>query len=398
MHTTPIISKFLHTVLPSIHTARFKTLMAAIEAFANGAQARVTSLGRGLRGNAYPKHKIKRMDRLLSNPHLYQERFSIYSAMTHTLVKGLPEPVIAIDWSPLCADQNWLLRAALPVGGRSMTLHEEVHSRSKLSNRNVQHRFLDRLAEMLPAHCRPIIVADSGFKTPFFRYVESQLGWHWVGRIRGRDCLRWKTLGSAGFGAKSFYPQATTNAKAIGEVCWVKNNPLAAWVVLLRQPKKQRKAVTYTGNKRQSKRDQVHTNREHEPWLLVASLSLRARSAKQVGKLYQTRMQIEEGFRDCKATHYGLGLSQHRTMKENRRAILCLLAALATFLLWCIGTAGRKTAMARQVRVNSSSKHEPYSAIYLARLLMPLKNFHLTENQIIQALNEIRTYMKTVLT
>jgi hypothetical protein len=93
-------------------------------------------------------------------------------------------------------------------------------------------------------------------------------------------------------------------------------------------------------------------------------------------------MQIEEGFRDCKATHYGLGLSQHRSMKENRRTILCLLAALAIFLLWCIGTAGRITVIAKHVRVNSSSKREPYSVIYLARLLIPLKNFHLTEKQI----------------
>ena len=131
MHTRSILSQFLQNVLPSIHAARFNVLIAAIEALACGAQARVTSLGRGLSGYAYPKHKIKRMDRLLSNSHLYQERYSIYSAMTKTLVKGLPEPVIAIDWSPLCADQSWqLLRAALPAGGRSVTLYEEVHPRS----------------------------------------------------------------------------------------------------------------------------------------------------------------------------------------------------------------------------------------------------------------------------
>jgi len=84
-------------------------------------------------------------------------------------------------------------------------------------------------------------------------------------------------------------------------------------------------------------------------------------------------------------------------MKEHRRSILCLLAALATFLLWCIGTAGRKTSMAKHVRVNSSSKREPYSVIYLARLLIPLTAFNLTEKQITQALNEIKPYMETVL-
>jgi hypothetical protein len=36
----------------------------------------------------------------------------------------------------------------------------------------VQHRFLQRLAQLLPASADPIIVADSGFKVPFFREVE----------------------------------------------------------------------------------------------------------------------------------------------------------------------------------------------------------------------------------
>ncbi len=69
-----------------------------------------------------------------------------------------------------------LLRASLPVGGRALTLYEEVHPQKKLANRDVQHRFLQRLAQRLPAEAAPIIVADSGFKVPFYREVE-RLGW-----------------------------------------------------------------------------------------------------------------------------------------------------------------------------------------------------------------------------
>ena len=36
----------------------------------------------------------------------------------------------------------------------------------------MQHRFLQRLAQLLAASTDPIIVADSGFKVPFFREVE----------------------------------------------------------------------------------------------------------------------------------------------------------------------------------------------------------------------------------
>lgn len=69
-----------------------------------------------------------------------------------------------------------LLRASLPVGGRALTLYEEVQPQKKLSNRDVQHRFLQRLAQRLPAEAAPSIVADSGFKVPFYREVEG-LGW-----------------------------------------------------------------------------------------------------------------------------------------------------------------------------------------------------------------------------
>lgn len=187
MYALPLLHKILRTQCSKIHSTRLNTCLIAVQALTEGAKASVTSLGRGLPGQAYDKHKIKRIDRLLSNNSLYQERYQIYAALTQQLLSGLPEPVIAIDWSPLCADQSWqLLRAALPVGGRSLTLYEEIHPRSKLANRKVQHQFLAQLAAMIPDACCPIVVADSGFKTPFYSYVENTLKWHWVGRIRGR--------------------------------------------------------------------------------------------------------------------------------------------------------------------------------------------------------------------
>jgi len=58
----------------------------------------------------------------------------------------MAEPLIVIDWSDLKADQSLhLLRASLPVGGRSLTLYEEVHKQKDLGNRKVQHRFLQPL-------------------------------------------------------------------------------------------------------------------------------------------------------------------------------------------------------------------------------------------------------------
>lgn len=399
MHTVKVLHKLLSQSVPFIHAVRLKAFMVAVQSLTQGGKATVTSLGRNLIGNAYDKHKIKRMDRLLSNKHLYKERHAIYTTLTRQILKGIPEPIITIDWSPLCADQSWqLLRAAIPVGGRSLTLYEEIHPRSKLANRKVQHQFLDKLSTMLPVCCRPVIVADSGFKTPFYKYIEKQFQWHWVGRIRGRDFLCWHhDNDNQWFSAKLLHQKATRAAKYLGCIQWVKSNPLLAFIVLVRKTKKHRKALTFKGKKRQSKSNNAHVKRENEPWLLVASLSLMERTAKQIVKIYGTRMQIEEGFRDCKSVHYGLGLSQNIRMNQDRRSVLCLIAVCTIFVLWCIGVAAKQTAMAKQVRVNSSSKREPYSVIFLARLLLAQQHFRLPEKNIKDALTNIKSYMALVL-
>ena len=398
MYAIPLLHKTLSKRCPDIHAARMNTCCLAVQSLVVGAKATVTSLGRGLSGTTYDKHKIKRIDRLLSNPFLHTELTTFYSALADTLLKGLPEPIILIDWSPLCADQSWqLLRAALPVGGRSLTLYEEIHPRTKLGNRRIQHQFLHQLSLLMPSHCRPVIVADSGFRTPFYRYVEKTLGWHWLGRIRSRDFICINTASEPWFGAKSLFSSATTKAKFLGKVHWVRRNPLASLLVLIRQPRKKRQDLTYSGATRRSKQSYSHASREREPWLLVYSLSLKGRTPTQLVAMYRSRMQIEEGFRDHKSTHYGLGMSQHRKIGEKRRAVLCLLATLAHFVLWCVGTAGKETDRARQVRVNSSSKRAPYSTIFLARLLIAQKHFRLPDREIKASLGKIRMHAEAVL-
>lgn len=397
MHTVTVLHKLLERSAPSIHAARLDAFLVAVQALVQGARASVTSLGRHLSGKAFAKHKIKRVDRLLSNAHIFGEVPEIYAALTQRLISGLVEPIIIIDWSPLCADQSWqLLRVALPVGGRTLTLYEEIHPQCKLGNRKIQHAFLDKFARMVPEQCRPIVVADSGFRTPFFRYIEKTLAWHWVGRIRGRDHLRWED-DKPWFSAKTLHDGATTTAKKLGLVQWVKNNPLSASIVLLRQPKKRRQSLTLKGEKRRSKVHNVHADREREPWLLVTSVSLQQRTPKQIVNIYRARMQIEEGFRDCKAVHYGFCLTQNRRMNKQRRTIMCLIAACALFVLWCVGLAGKETPMAKQVRVNSSSKRESYSVIFLAKLLIAQACFRITKNAADNALKQIRPYMESVL-
>lgn len=219
MQPIALLHKRLQKAVPAIHRTRLNALMAAVGAVLCGAQVSITSLGRRVSNTAFVKHKIKRMDRLIGNTRLTQERWDIYAALTRWLVQGLPQPLILIDWSPLSGDQeHQVLRASLPVKGRALTLYEEVHPRAKLGNRKVQHAFLDALKILLPVTGQPIIIADSGFRVPFYRYVEHTLGWHWLGRIRNRDFIRWQDTTDPWFSATTLYSRATTKPADLGTI------------------------------------------------------------------------------------------------------------------------------------------------------------------------------------
>lgn len=219
MHAVAVLHTHLQKPVPSIHSTRLKALMAAVGSVLCGAEVSITSLGRRLQNATFVKHKIKRMDRLAGNTRLYQERWRFYAALTQWQVTGLTQPLILIDWSPLSDDQQFhVLRAALPVKGRTLTLYEEVHPRSRLGNRYVQQAFLETLKTMLPLTSHPIIIADSRFRVPFYRYVEHTLGWYWVGRIRNRDFISWHNATRSWFRATSLYSKATTRPTDLGTV------------------------------------------------------------------------------------------------------------------------------------------------------------------------------------
>ncbi|WP_341503754.1 IS4 family transposase [Gallaecimonas sp. GXIMD4217] len=157
--------------------------MDCVLSLAGGSAATVTSIGRGIESKAFEKHNIKRADRLLSNSHLQREQLVVYAAICR-LFCCTKRPVIAVDWSDLDRVKgHFLLRAAMTLDGRPITLYQEVHPLSTKEKPAVHARFLSILSAMLPPGCQPIIVTDAGFKSPWFRQVEA-LGWHFVGRVR----------------------------------------------------------------------------------------------------------------------------------------------------------------------------------------------------------------------
>ena len=124
-----------------------------------------------------------------------------------------------------------------------MTLYEEVHPQKQLGNCIVQQYFLQRLAALMPSSVAPIVIADAGFRVPFYREAE-RLGWRWVGRVRGRDYVR---LNHGWVSCRTLFQRATGKPAALGEGDWVRSNPLRALFVLVRLVNKGRRGNTAFG-------------------------------------------------------------------------------------------------------------------------------------------------------
>ena len=74
---------------------RPNAFLVIVQALTRGIRAMVTALRYSLIGQAFDKHKIKHVGRLLSNVKFYQERHPIYRALTTQLLQGLSEVISA---------------------------------------------------------------------------------------------------------------------------------------------------------------------------------------------------------------------------------------------------------------------------------------------------------------
>ena len=369
MHAVHILQQRLRAGCAGMHLKRLQAVLACVAAALQAQRLTITDLGRALPSAAYPKHSIKRVDRLAGNSHLRQERSGVYSVIAHWLLEGNTRPVIVVDWSELTRDRRCqLLRAALPLGGRTLTLYEEVHPLRRLGNPNVQRRFLARLKALLPEHAVPIIVTDAGFRTPWFRAV-SKLGWHWIGRVRNREYVC-AEHSDDWLPAKNLYAAASSRPRALGPHDLARSNATACRLFVIKRTPRHRVAKSAYGKPRRSTQDLARARMNREPWLLAASPSLDDLRPRQVVNIYAQRMQIEEAFRDLKCARYGLGFELHLSRKPQRIATLLLIASLALLLLCLIGTAARASGMQRRFQSNCRKTRPVLSVLSLGSLIL----------------------------
>ncbi len=389
MHASRVLHRTLKSICPSMHANRRGALDAVVYAAMTGGTLSVTGLGRSIESQAKEKHCIKRADRLLSNRYFQTECSTLYAGMALGIIGSSQRPVILVDWSDLDgAKRHFLLRASTPVGGRSLTVYEEVHRLDSKEKPKTHRRFLQRLKAMLATGCCPILVTDAGFQTPWFRLVE-QMGWNWVGRVRNRTYVQ-QSKEVGWLPCKSLYIRARRHAKNLGTVSLTRSNPIDCQLVLYKARPKGRMRVTQFGERARCKHSQVHSAREREPWLLATSLPSILKLAKRVVTLYATRMQIEEAFRDIKSSQYGLGFELSRSYTTERIAALLLIGHLALFIIWLLGKATELTGQARQYQANTVRKRRVLSTIFIGLKVINDSRVVLSKEELLWAAKTLR--------
>lgn len=341
MRATKVLQKCLDGALGSIHACRQRVLFLAVEALIAGRRLTLIDVARAWPGAERVRAPLKALDRLLSNAHLYSERERIYAGMAHWLVRTA-RPIIVVDWSDLKADRSWhLLRAAVPVGGRTLPILDMVFPNGQQGTPVAERLFLQRLQQILPPDVQPMVITDAGFRAPWFRTLEA-MGWYWVGRLRHRTFVKPVDVADTPdqwVPCKALYELARTTPRDLGLMDTVRNHALTCRVALVRKPCKGRKMLNRQGQPTRSSHSNQNAAREREPWIILASPRLADLSAAQLVELYARRMQIELSFRDLKSHRYGQGFEDSLTRKGKRIEILLLIQALAAFACWLFGMA-----------------------------------------------------------
>jgi hypothetical protein len=391
MHAQRIIQDFLTEQCPSMHAKRRHCLALMTDAARRGGLG-LLKMSKSAQSDTALRHRIKRCDRLLSNPHIADERAVVYRALAHRVLCGQTHVGIIVDWSDLLPDNSQhVLRAAVVVKGRAIVIYEEVHPTNRYGAALVHRKFMKTLRTLLPAQCCPVIITDAGFRATWFKMLDG-LGFSWIGRIRNRDMVRTEDE-SNWRGCKSLYADTRGRSRDLGRAEYARSNPVQCRLVMIKRTPKGRKCKTVFGKPSRSRHSNKQRAGQTEPWLLAVSPDLSTLSADAAVTMYGTRMQIEQTFRDLKSNQWGMGLTSSQTRNAKRLGVLLLIAALLSFTLWLIGLAARRSGYCIQYGSRKKAA-TTLSILSLARhWLLEAKSTMPTRRQLDEALIELMSML-----
>lgn len=365
-----------------VHAARWRALWRTVLALIGGQKLWLTALGRALPGDVRRKHAIKAVDRLLGNRKLYKERPRIAAAMAALFIGRRERVVVLVDTVEIRHKVVGFV-ASVAHSGRSVPIWSTMIHAYRVNAAGCRV-FLDSLAAVLPADCRPILVTDGGFETAWFDYVET-LGWGYVGRVRGQTRF---LRGEERLSCADLHSMAGRRAKNLPNLQFPVKRPCARRIVISKVPvSRHRRIQTRRGPGNDSNYRHYRKN-AHEPLILTTSLKS---NPQQIVELYAVRMQIEQNFRDLKNHRWGWSLRHCRSGSKARVELLLLIGAIATFVQHLVGFAGERCRLHEHYQANTVRNRRVLSFFVLGGLVLNSPDHvGLTKRSLLRALSELR--------
>ncbi|MGB1322912.1 MAG: IS4 family transposase [Vibrio gallaecicus] len=382
MREFQIIHQALQKHCLELHAKRLNTLIMASEALFHCDTLTLTQLGRSIGSHARAKHNIKRIDRLLGNAHLQNERIAVYQWQASLLCTSTL-PVLLVDWADIREKERiMVLRASMALSGRSVTIYEKAFSLEEHNTDKAHRCFLQELARVLPPECVPLMVTDAGFKNPWFRAVEKQ-GWYWLSRVRGQ--VTYSTVDYDNWSSISRLNEiATSRSRYLGRCRLARSKPITCELYLYKGKSKGRKNQRSTTTNSHHPNSASYSRSAKEAWVLATNLPEKKFKPIQLVNLYQKRMQIEETFRDLKSPAYGLGLRHSRTRCPKRFNVMLLIALVLQLVLWWVGFFAQSKGWQKHFQANTIRNKNVLSTIRLGKEVLRHKSYKLRKRDILK--------------
>jgi Transposase DDE domain len=326
-----------------IHAQRIASLSDGVDGVLHAASLGVRAIGHGLAvaNGLAPRHAIKQVDRLLSNPKLMREE--VARCWVRFVVAERKELFVNFDWTEFeDSDQSMIVLGTQTEHGRSTPLVWKTVTHSELKGQRNAHEneLLGLLTDVRPQGVRVTVVADRGFSDiKLYRFLK-ELGFEYI--IRFRSVVYVEAADGERRNARDWLGVGGRMRVLRGARVTAEGQPVPM-VVCVQQQEMQ------------------------EPWLLTSSRGdLQGAAIKH---LYGKRFTVEETFRDVKNPRLGLGLKQTVMERNDRRDALFLLAVLAHTLLTLLGKASEELGMDRWL---GATRPRQYSHFRQGQLLFDL--------------------------
>ena len=369
MRAERILSRWLEPLTDFMHAKRQRALLDVVGALMKGRRLWVTALGRALPGPAKFKHRIKRVDRLLGNRHLWSECQEVYRRLAYEVVGPSRRIVVLVDWTYVNNTEAALV-ASIPMSGRALIVYAQVHGQKRVGNRAVQRGFLKHLQQVLPTGRQIFVVTDAGFGRSWFEDATA-CGLHFIGRLTRNNTIR--PHDAQALRACDLFPRARVKPRSLGRCGVTWHHPIEATVVVQRMKNKGRRRPKFKtmGIHPNSALHRCYKRRAHEPWVLACSAH--ELSASCISRIYASRMRCEQAFRDGKNLRFGLGLGHVSVRQTERLHVLFLLVALALWAASLLGCLGEKAGAAKPLQANTVTTRRAFSVTVLGLLILEHK-------------------------